>query len=95
MCIWLLCLNGLTTGALSGSAIWRERVKLLRSMAEVFFSDESEKVVQNTKFHFDPRPQKYSNAARRNKYICLRELLNGCNMTQIVCVEIRIFVILP
>ena len=78
--MWLLCLNGLTTGALSGSAIWRKRVgggvKLLRSMAEVFFSDESEKVVQNTKFHFDPRPQKYSNAARRNQYICLRELLN-------------------
>ena len=55
--MWLLCLNGLTTGVLSGSAIWRERVKLLRSMAEVFFSDESEKVVQNTKLHSESTPK--------------------------------------
>ena len=59
--MWLLCLNGLTTGARSGSAIWRERVgggvKLLRSMAEVFFSDESEKGVQNTKLHSDSTPK--------------------------------------
>ena len=59
--MWLLCLIGLITGALSGSAIWRERVgggvKLFRSMAEVFFSDESEKGVQNTKLHSDPTPK--------------------------------------
>mgnify|MGYP004578870853 CR=1 FL=1 len=55
--MWLLCLNGLTTDALSDSAIRRERVKLLRRMAEGFFSDKSEKVIRHAKLHSDPTPK--------------------------------------
>ena len=54
---WLLRLNCLMTGTLSGSAIGRERVKLLCRMAEVIFSDKSEKAIRHAKLHSAPTPK--------------------------------------